>query len=193
MSEWNRVLERDTALCARMAAQGDLTAGLIMRAREVERERQQRASEADERRRRYQDEIHRRAIAAASAPIAQQAPGEFTQEEMIVGIARGVSKRLAPLEEKLATVERASGTLGLALDIGLAGIEARIDEIESKPGTGFKYLGVWNSEKAYTVNDCVTDKGSLFICKDGCINVRPGTSNAWQLAVQRGKDGRDRR
>jgi hypothetical protein len=66
---------------------------------------------------------------------------------------------------------------------------ARIAELEQKPG--LKYQGVWAAEKVYSVGDFVTDHGSLWHCWDTNVGVRPGSSDTWQLAVQRGKDGRD--
>jgi hypothetical protein len=49
-----------------------------------------------------------------------------------------------------------------------------------------KYEGVWDAEKVYCVADFVTDGGSLWHCSDTNIGVRPGSSDAWRLAVKRG-------
>jgi hypothetical protein len=165
-----------------------------LKGRRLEVERQNRRDRAAADWRSYEEACHQRATEAASAPAPPPELRELTMQQvepLVRAIARGVNQRLAPLEEKLTAVERASGTLGLALDIGLAGVEGRLNELEGKPS--LKYRGVWNASEAYTAGDFCTDKGSLFICKDTCIGVRPGTSNAWQLAVQRGRDGRDRR
>jgi hypothetical protein len=165
-----------------------------LKARAVDEEKQRRRAREAEAYAAYVE--HRRAVAEAAPrppPIAQSAPGVGVEdlETVVIGIGREVKKQLAARDAQIAELERANLNYGLALEVGLAGVEQRLDEIQAKPG--MKYEGVWNSEKAYSAGDFVTDKGSLFICKDGCINVRPGTSNAWQLAVQRGRDGRDRR
>ena len=39
----------------------------------------------------------------------------------------------------------------------------------------------------------VTYDGSLWIARIDSHAVRPGTSQAWQMAVRKGSDGRDRR
>ena len=68
-------------------------------------------------------------------------------------------------------------------------LQKRVAELEARPA--MKYEGVWDAEKVYRVGDFVTDGGSLWHCSDTNIGVRPGSSDAWRLAVKRGRDGRD--
>ena len=70
-------------------------------------------------------------------------------------------------------------------------LEARISELEVRPQV--KYLGIWNAQKIYTIGNLVTDHGSMWHCVDTCVGARPGSSDAWQLAVKRGSDGKDAR
>jgi hypothetical protein len=67
-------------------------------------------------------------------------------------------------------------------------LERRIAELEAR-----EYLGVWSSDKRYQKGAMVTYDGSLWIARSDSHDVRPGTSQAWQLAVRKGSDGRDRR
>lgn len=69
-------------------------------------------------------------------------------------------------------------------------LRKRITEVEAKPG--LTYQGVWDAEKVYHVGDFVTDHGSLWHCWDANVGVRPGSSDTWQLAVQRGRDGKSK-
>lgn len=52
--------------------------------------------------------------------------------------------------------------------------------------------GTWKSGIEYEQGDAVTMAGSLWICQSKSQD-RPGTSNAWRLAVKRGSDGKDLR
>jgi hypothetical protein len=71
----------------------------------------------------------------------------------------------------------------------IAGLQQRVVELEQRPT--LKYLGVWKEGQAYWPGNAVTDRGSVFICKANTLD-RPGGSDAWQLAVQRGRDARNR-
>ena len=71
----------------------------------------------------------------------------------------------------------------------LSRLEQEIAELRSRPT--MKYCGVWDDQKVYIVGDFVTDGGSLWHCSDANCGVRPGSSDAWQLAVKKGRDGRD--
>jgi hypothetical protein len=110
------------------------------------------------------------------------AAGPLTEEELLE-LAKGLMGWLGPIlkdvETRLAVLEKRKG---------LASVAARIAELEAKPG--LKYCGVWAAEKVYNVGDFVTDHGSLWHCWDGNVGVRPGSSDTWQLAVQRGRDAK---
>jgi len=67
---------------------------------------------------------------------------------------------------------------------GVRLLQKRVAELEARPA--MKYEGVSDAEKVYRVGDFVTDGGSLWHCSDTNIGVRPGSSDAWRLAVKRG-------
>jgi hypothetical protein len=67
-------------------------------------------------------------------------------------------------------------------------LERRLKELEARD-----YRGVWASDKRYAKNAMVTFDGSLWIARSDSQSIRPGTSSAWQLAVRKGSDGKDRR
>lgn len=75
-----------------------------------------------------------------------------------------------------------------ALRERLAQAEARIAALEGER-KGFYYRGTWGEGESYDEGDFVTDHGSMWACL-APTTTRPGTSDAWQLAV---KSGRDRR
>ena len=52
-----------------------------------------------------------------------------------------------------------------------------------------QYRGIWRGEDDHRIGDCVTFEGSIWYCWQNKTKDRPGTSDAWQLAVKRGKDG----
>jgi hypothetical protein len=53
-----------------------------------------------------------------------------------------------------------------------------------------KYLGVWSAEKVYGTQSFVTDAGSMWASQRASVGERPGTGDAWVLAVKKGKDAR---
>lgn len=69
-------------------------------------------------------------------------------------------------------------------------LEAHVAELEARPA--LKYVGTWSSERQCNEGELVTHDGSIFYCKQ-TTRDRPGTSSAFQLAVKRGRDGRDAR
>lgn len=51
-----------------------------------------------------------------------------------------------------------------------------------------KYCGVWKHNTVYAVNNWVTDKGGIWVCKHQ-TTARPGeNSTDWQLGVKSGRD-----
>lgn len=67
-------------------------------------------------------------------------------------------------------------------------LERRVKELESKPQ--LKYLGTWHPGP-HRAGEFVTDHGSMWYCKAIATHDRPGeNSEAWQLAVKRGRDAR---
>lgn len=79
-----------------------------------------------------------------------------------------------------------------AQDTRLTALEARVAAIEARPAA-LKYQGVWRESQAgYPEGTTITHAGSLWITRRATTS-RPGTDDSWQLAVKRGRDGRDGR
>jgi hypothetical protein len=71
-------------------------------------------------------------------------------------------------------------------------LEAKIAELEQRPAA-ISYKGVWNAGTRYSVGDATTDHGGIWIAKAASVSRRPGSDQSaafWQLAVQRGRDGK---
>lgn len=67
-------------------------------------------------------------------------------------------------------------------------LEHRLSEVQT-----LKYVGTWREGQQHQAGDAVTHDGSLWIALRETI-TRPGEQRSgWQLAVKRGKDGKDRR
>jgi hypothetical protein len=69
--------------------------------------------------------------------------------------------------------------------IGL--LEARVGELEAQPRV--QYHGVWIPDSEYAAGALVTQAGSIWH-SNRLTRDRPGTSDAWTLAVKKGRDGR---
>ena len=59
----------------------------------------------------------------------------------------------------------------------------RIEELEQRPEV--KHVGVWKEGKAYRVNNLVTDKGGMWICRRATKTARPAQTKNWELVVKR--------
>jgi len=57
-------------------------------------------------------------------------------------------------------------------------------------GKSFEYLGVFKDGEIYPENCMVTFGGSCW-CAKRETGDKPGTSDAWVLAVKKGRDGKD--
>ena len=67
------------------------------------------------------------------------------------------------------------------------------DVFEGDGATSLKYKGTWDATREYAAGDFCTDRGSMF-CALVLTRSRPGSNNNdWQLAVKRGRDGKDAR
>jgi len=112
-----------------------------------------------------------------------------------------IKQALAPLVARMTALERND------LALALAALGERLDTLETRepvpgpagppgpPGEagapGLRYCGVFVGGKSYGVGDAVTSDGSLWICRADTA-AKPGADGAWQLAVKRGRDARDR-
>lgn len=97
--------------------------------------------------------------------------------------------------EEIAAITRSLGTVVkealITRDAKIAALEQRLEVLEAKP-KGLEYRGVWEATRSYQRNDVATVGGSMWVCLVANNGMRPGKSpGAWQLAVQRGRDGRD--
>jgi hypothetical protein len=70
-----------------------------------------------------------------------------------------------------------------------AKLDDRIKQLEDRPS--LEYRSIWSEHEQYTPGQFVTDHGSVFYCR--CLTrERPSAgSSDWQLAVKRGRDGKD--
>ena len=108
---------------------------------------------------------------------ASPSAAALTVDDLADAIEHHVIRARAPLQAEIISLRKEIGSLREEL---------------GKRST-LKYEGVWNSEKVYNVGDFVTENGSLWHCWDANVGVRPGSSDKWQLAVKRGRDGKDGR
>jgi hypothetical protein len=74
-------------------------------------------------------------------------------------------------------------------------IDALWEEVKAlKDRPEFSDAGIWVHDKTYKTGNGVSESGSFWIAKrDTTFGEKPGASDAWRLAVKRGKDGRDAR
>lgn len=68
-------------------------------------------------------------------------------------------------------------------------LEQRLTALEAEPR--LKYAGVYKQGMAYSAGATVTWGGSLWIAKDTTTETPGDGATAWQLAVKRGRDGKD--
>jgi hypothetical protein len=68
-------------------------------------------------------------------------------------------------------------------------LELRTIEAE-KQAAEFRYRGVWQPSELYRRNNFITHDGSVWVCLRD-TEGKPGTVLDWQLAVRRGRDGKD--
>jgi hypothetical protein len=124
----------------------------------------------------------RRAAAAARSPQA----GVQAIEDLVAGTVR----RELEAREAEAPRELWEPDLSLAKKHA-AEIEELREQVEGLREKSLLYLGTWSSSHTYHAGASVTHDGSLWVCR-AQTKDRPGRSDAWQLAVKRGRDGRDR-
>ncbi|WP_064742256.1 hypothetical protein [Inquilinus limosus] len=76
----------------------------------------------------------------------------------------------------------------------MSDVRSRLEALERQANAaaerGFPYRGVWQKAEQYNRGDFTTCDGSMWFC---CASTRdrPGSSDAWTLAVKRGQDGKD--
>jgi hypothetical protein len=68
-------------------------------------------------------------------------------------------------------------------------LELRTVQAE-KQAAEFRYRGVWQPGEQYRRNNFITHDGSVWVCLRD-TEGKPGQCLDWQLAVRRGRDGKD--
>ena len=139
-------------------------------------------------------------------------------DDLAVAVVATMKSALAPVHERIAAIESSIDTriallvrdaeLTITRDVGtlrerVVALETRPpipgppgppgkdgrDGKDGEPGTpGLRYLGVYQSGKAYEPGDIVTFAGGAWHC-NGATEMRPGDgAAAWTLMVKRGRD-----
>ncbi len=114
----------------------------------------------------------------APAPKAAPAPALAPADRYITG---GVLQKTLELIGRAVTAK---------IDKRCADLERRLKEVESRPL--IRYRGVFTEGETYHPGELATHSGSMFYCW-APTKCTPGTSDAWQLCVKRGTNGRDAR
>ena len=71
-----------------------------------------------------------------------------------------------------------------------ASLVKRVTELEQRPQS--KYIGTWNGQTKYREGEMATHQGSVWCCRVSETTAAPGgPDGCWQLAVKRGRDGKD--
>lgn len=100
--------------------------------------------------------------------------------------------------EELSEFMRAIGSfthdrIQLAVEPLKKQIKNLSDRVEDLEASGIKYCGVWQRANEYKRGDVATHEGSMFVAvANPRLGEMPGQSLNWQLAVKRGRDGKDR-
>jgi hypothetical protein len=93
------------------------------------------------------------------------------QAEAVVAAVRGyVDRQTAPLVEAQRE------------------LTVRVQQLEQR--RELSYSGTFQQGVTYQTNEAVTHDGSVWIARTS-TSARPGTNSDWQLAVKRGRDGKD--
>jgi hypothetical protein len=147
-------------------------------------------------------EQHRRHVAAPPAPAAPRpassprSPG-MTWEDLGARLADELRKAIAASETRLRKEIREANTeIVKCTDQRIGALVQRIDTMSEEmavlKAAAPTYKGVWDATEFYRAGSMVTQSGSIwFASQDAAAGIRPGASAIWQLAVKRGRDGRD--
>jgi hypothetical protein len=93
------------------------------------------------------------------------------EKELAAEIANLVRHHVRPLKDRIAE------------------LEGRIVDAE-KQAAEFRYRGVWQPGETYRKNNFITHDGGVWVCLRE-TEGKPGQCLDWQLAVRRGRDGKD--
>ncbi|KRE13466.1 hypothetical protein ASE63_18510 [Bosea sp. Root381] len=127
-----------------------------------------------------------RKAGAATEMLVELSAIDHVRTAWAVDRINALEQRCADLEMALA--KRDTTPSGRKLDA----LSARVAELEAG---GILYCGVWQrSGVTYRKGALVTFEGSGWIAlREAKEGEAPGTPTAWQLAIKRGKDGKDAR
>jgi hypothetical protein len=105
-----------------------------------------------------------------------------------------MTEKMAKRSGKACELEMLAADIGDAIVAYVAKelrpLRERIEQLEAG---GLKYVGVYQPAQAYARGSVCTFDGSGFVALRDTINEKPGSSDAWQLAIKRGRDGKDAR
>jgi hypothetical protein len=97
----------------------------------------------------------------------------FDGGEPFLGIIRSFSRKLAPLQERIARLEEAL---------------ARSQAVNFSDA----YRGVWREDDVYKIGDLCTHGGSMWAAEQDPVGKPgPGDPSGWRLVVKCGRNGKD--
>jgi hypothetical protein len=134
------------------------------------------------------------------------APRASTSAPQIEGFMRGLAKQasidadtdllIAGFNDFKATGQRTIPALVLSVYCSLVqevkALRRRVAELEARKG-GIRYCGVHRPGQVYRVGDVVTFGASMWVCRSDTTDTPGEGATSWQLAVKRGRNGRDAR
>ena len=144
------------------------------------------------------EEVAKAVAALPPAPAGVGLAGAMIDRdgELVITLSNGEIKKLGPVVGKDAA-PAAPGRDGLGFedmdfevkDGRLFAVFRRGDVMKEAMLPGLSYRGVWK-EGEYLVGDSVTYAASQWIALEQ-TSEKPGEGKSWQLAVRKGRDGRD--
>lgn len=136
---------------------------------------------------------------AVPGPIRSEADREaynklmdYCINEAMLAVAKtGVPANSPATYDALTTLSGAIKALQEWIAQQISDVARRLDQLEA---SGIKFAGVWQRATGYRRGCVVTHQGSAWCAiRDHDEPEEPGKSDAWQLMVKRGADGKDAR
>ncbi len=120
---------------------------------------------------------------AATQPMSPELTDAQKQRPVTFGILSAL------YDELLKLFKRQQDELG---ELRATNAELRRD-VAALASRGLEFRGVWNAATDYRRGDVALAGGSSWIAVVPTRENKPGSSDAWRLLAQRGRDGRDAR
>jgi hypothetical protein len=99
-------------------------------------------------------------------------------KDVVAAVNQHVADVTRPLKEQIAELKREV-------------VELKREIVELKTRGSFK--GAYQSAQSYQLGNSVQQDGHMWIAiEDVAVNVKSGESDAWALAVRRGRDSHER-